>query len=295
MTHDSHLAQRAALIAALCAAGLAIAKLILFFITGSLIIGMSAWDSSMDVIVSLMNRKIVQFARTDADDDHPYGHGRAESIAAFGQGSLILGGGAVILISSFKHIASHWKNPVQEAPIQDWRYVIFFLAATAVSVFITKWLYSHGKKLHSPALLADSQHYKVDSVTNIASAVAIAAVIVFKQPLLDPCVAFFFAIYIIYGAVGLLRTSIDELMDRDISEEVKKEVTVLIHSTDAQIIDVHKLRGRKCGPTYYFDCHVTLPQDLSFQEVHDLLQKAEHAVEKKYGGDTIIHADPLRS
>lgn len=293
MQHQSKLAQRAALVAALCAAFLALAKLSLFFASGSLVIALSAWDSTMDVMVSLINRKVVKFSRLDADENHPYGHGRVESIAALGQGCLILGGGIVIIFSSIKQFFyfHHQQNSIHTG-INHWGYVAFFILATFFSYLISKWLYLNGKKLKSPALLADSDHYRVDFITNIASAVALSGVIIFKLEILDPLIASFFALYIIYSSIKLLRTSINELMDHDIPNEIKSSVVKLIHSADPHVIDVHKLRGRKAGHRYYFDCHVTLPSTLSFKEVHEIIENIEVVLEKSYDGDMVIHADP---
>ncbi len=296
MHEESKLAQKAALVAALSAAILAVIKLSLFLATGSLVIALSAWDSSMDVIVSLINRKIVKFSRQDADSNHPYGHGKAESIAALGQGCLILGGGVVIIFSGIKQMFFYYKNTNNSHFIQNnvdhWGYVVFFIFATVVSYFVSRWLNFNGKKLNSPALLADSEHYHVDLITNLASALALTAVIIFKKPILDSMIASIFSIYIIYGATKLIRTSIRELMDHDIPEEIKTKVIKLIHSTNPNVIDVHKLRGRRTGHCYYFDCHVTLTRTLSFIEVHEIVEKIEVVLENSYGGDMVIHADP---
>lgn len=293
MRNDTNIAQKAALIAALAAAILAIIKLSLFLATGSLVIALSAWDSSMDTVVSLINRKIVKFSRLDADENHPYGHGRVESIAALGQGCLILGGGIVIIFSAIKQMLYYYSHKnIQLQSIDSWGYVAFFLMATLFSYIIAKWLQTNGNKLNSPALLADSEHYRVDLITNLASALALTAVLIFKKPILDSLIALFFAFYIIYGATKLLRTSINELMDHDIPNDVKTSVIKLIHSAHPAVIDVHKLRGRKTGPHYYFDCHVTLPHTLSFNDVHEIIERIEVVLENSYGGDMTIHADP---
>lgn len=285
-------AQNAALLAAVCAAVLASGKLALFFVTGSLVVALSTWDSAMDVIVSLINRQIVKFARIDPDENHPYGHGRAESIAALGQGCLITGGAIAIIFSSIKQI-SHFLN-TQEAPklTNSWWFVFFFVLAAFVSLFVTIWLEKQGKRLHSPALLADSQHYKVDLVTNLCSAISIACVIIFNNPLLDPIIAFLFSLYIIYGAWGLIKTSVNELMDHDISNEIKDQAIDIIQKCDPRIIDIHKFRGRKSGHRYFFDLHVTLPAELSFDEVHLIIEKIEETVKKEFNGDVVAHADP---
>jgi ferrous-iron efflux pump FieF len=290
---DSKLAQRAAMVAAIAAFALALTKFILFFATGSLIIAMSAWDSAMDMVISLVNRKIVQFARLDADDNHPYGHGRIESIASLGQGCLILGGSIAIGFSSVKQIWFSFHHPLAYVPAEGhWGYSLFFLFAMLVSFCISKWLLHYGKKLNSPALLADSQHYSVDLIVNFASAVGMFLVFIFRAPLLDSIIAFFFAFYIMFGAFQLLKTSINELMDHDLSQEIKKNVVKLIHEANPNVIDVHKLRGRKMGHSFIFDCHVTLPHSLSFNQVHEVIESLEDHLEKSYCCDMTIHADP---
>jgi cation diffusion facilitator family transporter len=153
-------------------------------------------------------------------------------------------------------------------------------------------LKKNGDKLNSPALLADSEHYKVDLVTNIASGIAIFIVILFGNPILDPIIALVFSLYVIYGAFGLVKTSINELMDHDISDEIKIKAKNIIKETDSRVLDVHRFRGRKSGYKYFFDFHVTLPDELSFNEVHIIIEKIEDSLELEFDGDVIVHADP---
>ncbi|MGY3802944.1 cation diffusion facilitator family transporter [Pigmentibacter ruber] len=288
----SKLAQRTALIAALCAAGLALGKFSLFLLSGSLVVALSAWDSAIDMLVSLINRKIVAYSRLDADDNHPYGHGRVESIAALGQGCLITGGAIGIMASSGRQIYDYFFENIKIHFHASWNQVIFFGFAAAVSLFVTKLLKNNGKKLNSPALLADSEHYKVDLVTNLASGLAIIFVILIGNSILDPIIAFVFSIYIIFGAFGLIKTSINELMDHDILDEVKLKAKEIIKKTDNRIEDIHRFRGRKSGHKYFFDFHVTLPDDLSFHEVHLIIEKIEKSLEESFESDVIVHADP---
>ncbi len=289
---NSKLAQRTALIAAFCAAGLALGKLFLFLLSGSLVVALSAWDSAMDMMVSLINRKIVKYSRLDADYNHPYGHGRVESIAALGQGCLIIGGAIGIIASSCRQIYDYYFANLKMQYQADWKQVLFFLFAACVSFFVTRLLRVNGNKLKSPALLADSEHYKVDLVTNIASGLAIFIVMILENPILDPLIAFIFAIYIIYGALGLVKTSINELMDHDIQDNIKIKAIEIIKATDTRIEDIHRFRGRKSGHKYFFDFHVTLPDELAFNEVHIVIEKIERALEIEFDGDVIVHADP---
>lgn len=289
---NSKIAQRTALIAAFCAAGLALGKLFLFLLSGSLVVALSAWDSTMDMLVSLVNRKIVKYSRLDADYNHPYGHGRVESIAALGQGCLIIGGAVGIIVSSSRQIYDYFNEKINIHYHANWKEIVFFVFAACVSFFVTRLLRENGKKLNSPALLADSEHYKVDFITNIASGFAIFLVVIIGNPILDPMIAFLFAIYIIYGAFGLVKTSINELMDHDIQDDIKIKAKEIIKNTDARIEDIHRFRGRKSGHKYFFDFHVTLPDELTFNEVHNVIEKIEDALETHFDSDVIVHADP---
>lgn len=291
-TSHSSIAQRAALVAALCAACLAIGKLSLYIWTGSLIVALSAWDSAMDMIVSLANRKIVKFARQDADSNHPYGHGRAESIAALAQGSLIMGGAIAIIVSSIREIYDQWRGHTISDYHANLGQVAFFIFAAFVSMFVTHWLKTHGTRLNSPALLADSEHYKVDFITNISSALALALVYFSGYSILDPIIALVFSLYIIYGAFGLVKTSVNELMDHDVPERIKNKAQEIVRETDSRVLDIHRFRSRKSGHKYFFDFHVTLPEELSFNEVHAIIENIEMKLTDEFEGDVIVHADP---
>lgn len=285
-------AQNAAFFAAISAAFLVAGKLGLFFFTGSLVVALSTWDSVMDVIVSLANRQVIQFARIDADHNHPYGHGRAESIAALAQGCIITAGAVAIIISSVKQISHFFSTHELPKVTTNWWVVLFFVFASCVSIAVTFWLRKTGEMLHSPALLADAQHYQVDYITNLCSGFSIALVMVFHNPMLDPILAFVFSLYIIYGASKLISTSINELMDHDLSDEIKNQAMEIIQKSDDRIIDIHNFRGRKSGHRYFFDLHVTLPEELSFHDVHLIIEKIEKAVQKEFRGDVVAHADP---
>lgn len=284
--------KNAALVAVLCAAFLTVSKLALFFVTGSFLIALSAWDSGMDMIVSFINRIIIKYARLKADHNHPYGHGRAESIAALGQGALIIGGAVIIAISSIKHAIEPLTNPAILQKASSFGIVLFFLVAALLSYFITYFLVRSGRTHNSPALLADAEHYRTDAIINVCTAISIALVVYFQLPLLDPILAFLFALYISYNASHLVIKSIHELMDHDIADDIKERAKNIILSTDARIVDVHRLRGRKSGHRYLFDCHVTLPDHLSFLETHLIIEDIEKALRDEFGGDAVAHADP---
>lgn len=284
-------ARKAALKAALGAGILALSKLILFFISGSMVVALSAWDSALDVCVSTVNQKVIHFARQRPDSNHPYGHGKAESMAALAQGALILGGALLIVVSSGQKIweSLQGKIPQIEHP---WPTAAFFLVAALASLIITRNLKKASKKFNSPALNADSEHYRTDVVANLASAISIAVIAFTQISWLDPLLAAVFAINIGHGGIKLVSSSINDLLDHDLPDDLKEDVLKLISECNEQIIDVHNFRGRRSGHRYFFDFHITLPADLDFRTVHEITEHIEHVIEKKYAADVVVHADP---
>lgn len=284
-------AQRAAGGAAIAAAFLAVGKLMLFLFSGSLIIALSAWDSGMDVFISFINRMIVKFSRQSADTNHPYGHGKAESITALGQGALITGGALAILASSSQKLYETGIGK-GELIVESWPIVFFFIFASVVSYLITLWLRHFGKLCNSPALLADSAHYRVDVASNLASAASLSAIIFTKNIWLDPLIAGIFSLYIIWSGFRLLRTSVNELMDHEVEDEIRKKILDVISKADDKILDIHNFRSRKSGYCYFFDFHVTLPHGLAFQEVHRIVQAIEESIHQTVHADVVVRADP---
>jgi cation diffusion facilitator family transporter len=284
-------ARRAAIYAAWGAGALALCKLILFFMTGSMVVALSAWDSTLDVFVSALNQKVIHFARQSPDTNHPYGHGKAESMAALTQGTLIVGGGVLIMISSGQKL---WEDLQGETTVMQhpWPTAAFFLVAALASWIITSGLKRSSHKYNSPALAADSEHYRTDVLANLASALSLAAIAFTGKTWLDPLLAGVFAINIGWGGFKLLSTSINDLLDHDLPESMKEEVLQLIAESNELIIDVHNFRGRRSGHRYFLDFHITLPAELDFRTVHAITEEIEKKIEERFDADVVVHADP---
>lgn len=288
---NSESAQRASAVAAFVAVILALIKLALFFYTGSLVIALSAWDSASDSIISFGNQRVLKFARQEADDEHPYGHGKAEHLAALAQGSLIIGGSVAIFVSAVNRFL-HWSEVSVSAGGATLVSVVFFVFAAIASLGLTFWLQRAAKRHDSPALFADSEHYKVDVLSNFVSAISLAAVVLSGMGWLDPAFALLLSGYIAWGGWGLIRTSLSDLMDKDVPDSLKQQALDVVLSVSEKIVDVHNFRGRRSGHRVMFDFHLTLPAALSFEEVHEIVERVEGVLAARFGGDCVIHPDP---
>ncbi len=290
-TMDSTAPQRASTVAAFTALFLALCKLFLFFLTGSLVVALSAWDSAADAIISFANRRVLMFARQEADEEHPYGHGKAEHLAALAQGSLIIGGAVAILVSAldkFSHALRGSALPMNAS----WGTALFFVFAAGASLGLTLWLKRASKIHNSPALFADSEHYRVDVFSNLVSAASLVLVILSGFGWLDPAFALFLSLYVAWGGLGLVRTSLSDLMDKDIPDSLKQQALEVIMATSEKIVDIHNFRGRRSGHRIMFDFHLTLPANIPFEEAHDIVERVEGVVAARFGGDCVIHPDP---
>ena len=136
---DTVLVQRAAAVAVAVALVLAATKLSFFLLSGSLVIALSAWDSAADAVVSFVNRVVLKYARQDADEEHPYGHGKAESLAAVAQGAVIMSGGIMIFVASINTLVAI-ANGKTNISTPSWSSALFFVGAAVASGALTWWL-----------------------------------------------------------------------------------------------------------------------------------------------------------
>jgi ferrous-iron efflux pump FieF len=280
--------------AAYVSAVLAVFKTALFYSTGFFVAALSAWDSVLDVVVSFINSRVVKFARQSADWDHPYGHGKAESIAALGQSALILGGAVVIIVSGIQSLVKSIieGNTHKETLFSPLQMGVFFFFCALGGLGISFYLKRASKRIKSVALRADAAHYSSDFLTNLASSIGFLLMHFFEYNWIDPVCAILFALWMSRSAIGLLRESIDELMDKVLEPKTMKQVLDLVHAYSPQVIDVHNFRGRKSGHKIFLDFHVTLPGLLTLNEVHELIDDMEKIISEKFDADVVIHADP---
>lgn len=278
-------------LAAAISAVLVVVKLYFYLTTGSLLVALSALDSAVDVGISYFNQRIIRFARQHADDDHPYGHGKAESIAAMAQGILIVCAAIAILFSGAKHLIElHLDNTPIIKPSGS--LVVFFIVASGASLFISKMLSHYAKKFKSTALHGDSEHYRTDVFSNLANAIALFVVLKLQLVWLDATIAMALSVYLGFSGYKLIKQTIDELMDHDLSPELKQETISLILSCSPQILDLHRFRGRKSGHRLIFDFHISLPDTLAFREAHDIADLVEKTLSEKMKADVTVHIDP---
>jgi ferrous-iron efflux pump FieF len=275
----------AALASVATALVLIVAKTIAWLATDSVSLLASLADSLMDSLASLLNFLAVRYSLQPADDEHRFGHGKAEFLAGLAQ-AVFIASSAVFL---FAHGLDRLMHP---QPLAD---VGPALAVMVLSVVMTAgllvWQRHVIRATQSVAIKADSLHYFTDLATNTG---VIAALLLASTGLLwvDPAFALGFSIYIAYSAVKIGLEAGDHLMDRELSIDVQRDIMDIVRS-DPLVRGVHGLRTRQSGHVKVIQMHLELDGEMPLRQAHEIAETIEQKLAEAFpGADVIIHQDP---
>jgi ferrous-iron efflux pump FieF len=260
-------------------------KGVAWFMTGSMSVMASLVDSLMDAAASLINLLAVRYSLKSADQDHQFGHGKAESLAGLGQACFIAGSAIFLLIHTVERL--HHPQPLQEINIGLW-VMVFAICATMLLLAFQGYVI---KKTNSAAIRADALHYKTDLLTNSAT---IAALFFAASgwPLLDPLGALAIGCYILYSAWQIGQEAMQILMDHELPEETRQRICDLVLA-NANVLGLHDLRTRQSGQIMLIQFHLDLDQTLPLAEAHQVADEVENAIMATFPqADVIIHQVP---
>ncbi|MEH6453287.1 MAG: cation diffusion facilitator family transporter [Psychromonas sp.] len=278
-----NLAGRAAITAASI---LIIVKLIAWFMTGSSSILAALTDSLMDVTTSIINLFAIRIALQPADEEHRFGHGKAESLAGLAQAAFISGSAVFLLFNSISALINGHQITTSQIGIGV---MIFSVLVTIALVSFQSYVV---KKTGSTAIKADSLHYRTDIALN--GAVLLAIILAgLGWHWADGVFAIAVSFYILHGAWEIGKLSIDSLMDKQLPKsEEEKIVKIAYHQSGVR--GVHDLRTRQSGNTKFIQLHLELDDDQTLFEAHNKADSVEEALQDVFPqADIIIHLDPL--
>ena len=280
---------KAARLSIATATGLAIIKLITGVLTGSMAVLSSAIDSLLDILMSGVNFLAIRQAEQPADQNHPFGHGKYETLATMIQSLVIAGSGVWIIYES----ANRLRHGVVLTQLGGGIGVLLF--STVVSIGISRYLRRVGRQTDSSALEADSLHFAMDVYTNLALVVGLAIIQIVQIPWLDPVLSILVACYILFEALRLVRTGLRDVLDEELPATVRAEVEHLIEAHRGDISGYHNLRTRRAGSQKIMDFHLTVCKHLSVEEAHTIADHLEKRIEADIrGADVTIHIEPCR-
>ncbi|MEK1842661.1 MAG: cation diffusion facilitator family transporter, partial [Pseudomonas sp.] len=240
---------------------------------------------ALDGVSSLLNLLAVHYALRPADDDHRYGHGKAESLAGMAQ-ALFIGGSAVLIalqaIERLKH-----PEPIGAA----WLSIGVIVFSLALTVALLMLQHRVIKATGSNVVSADSLHYRSDLLLN--GSILVALVLAgFGWHQVDPWFGLGIAAYILWSAIHIARESFAVLMDEELPPGVSQHMLELACSVPG-VLGAHDLRTRISGNQWFVQLHLELPGELTLSVAHGISDQAADAIHAAYPrAEVLVHADP---
>ena len=263
-------------------------KLTVGLTTGAVSVTSEALHSATDLAASVLAYFSVRYSDLPPDSEHPYGHGKAESLAALAESVLLFIAALFILYESVHRlITAHY---IANSGLS------LGLAVTGISVCMNIFLAWHlqrvGKLTDSPALLSDAAHQRADLVTSLGVFTGLTLTRLTGKSWLDPTAAIIVSLFIFRAAYSLMRAAIAPLLDSTLPEsEVSSIITIL--ESEPQVLGYHRLRTRKSGAFRHADVHVLMQDDKSLLEAHDLAESIEDRIRAQLSHMQInIHLEP---
>jgi ferrous-iron efflux pump FieF len=277
--------RQASLAALIVALSLALAKGIAWWLSGSVSLLAGLTDSLLDGAASLLNLLAVHYALRPADDDHRFGHGKAEALAGLGQALFI--GASAVLVGTHAIDRLLKPEPITASSLGIAVMLLSLLMTLALLMFQRHVV----KQTGSTAIRADSLHYRSDLLLN--SSILIALLLAsYGWPHVDAIFAIGIALYIFWSALTIVREAATVLMDQELSAEVTTRMQEVACAVPG-VVGIHDLRTRLSGTHWFVQLHVELPDNLSLLEAHEICVQVEQAICREFPrAEVLIHADP---
>lgn len=264
-----------------------IIKIIAWHLTRSVAVLTDALESTVNVIAGFISLFSLYIAAKPRDQNHPYGHGKAEFLSAAVEGSLVTVAGFIIIYKAVDDL-------VHQRDLKQLDYGILLISFTALVNYITGYYcVKTGKQNSSLALIASGKHLQSDTWSSIGIVAGLALIWVTKLKWLDSVIAMGFACFIIYTGYAIVRSSIAGIMDEADKALLQKMVALLNANRRVNWIDLHNLRIIKYGSIMHMDCHLTVPWYLNVKEAHAEIEELSDLIEKEFreSVELFVHAD----
>lgn len=284
--HNGRLMRRATYAAVAVAITLVAVKAVAFWMTGSIAMLGTLFDSLLDGAASLLNLFAVRHALTPADKEHRFGHGKAEALAGLGQSFFIFASAGYIAVAAVMRLL----NPT---PIEN---SLVGIAVTVVAIVVTLALVAYQRhvvaRTQSLAIEADSIHYRGDLLMNLSVIAALVLSGMFGFHRADPLFGIVIAALIAWSAAKIVLAALNQLMDRELSEEERERIKE-IAIAHPEVVSLHDLRTRASGVHTFIQFHLEMDGAMRLVEAHRIADEVEREVMAEFpGSEVIVHQDP---
>jgi len=285
---DAHLRNLGAVVLSLTVAMvLLLVKALVGAATRSMAILASAVDSALDVTASAINLVSLVVAAKPADASHPYGHGKAESLAGLFQSLVIAASGIWLIIEAVRRLMA--GVVLEHVALGMW----VMVGSAALSAWLTARLKAVARQTHSLIVSTEETHYATDFVTNIGVVATLWLVQRTGNPFWDLLISLVIAGWVLWLCRQIFFRSVGELMDSDLPPSERQRIGQIILGHHPQIVSFHNLRTRKVGSQRFVDFHIEIRDEESFRKAHDLTESLIAEIKREFEPvDVTVHTDP---
>lgn len=267
---------------------LAIIKGLAGFFGNSYALVADAIESTTDIFSSLLVLFGIKYSNKPADENHPYGHGRAEPLVTFLVVGFLITSATIIAYESLNNIGTPHELP------KSW--TLYVLGAIIIwKEYSFRIVMKRSKETNSSSLRADAWHHRSDAITSVAAFIGISIALILGKGYesADDWAALFASGFILYNSYLIFRPALGEIMDEHLNDDLVDEIRKVSFQVDG-IIDTEKCFIRKAGMQYHVDLHAIVDANISVKEGHDLAHKLKDTLRQEIPelGHVLIHVEP---
>lgn len=277
----------------LAAASIAVAfvvmgmKFVAWHVTGSVALLSDALESIVNVIAASVAWYAIRLSHKPADEEHPFGHHKAEYFSAVTEGVLIVLAAVLIFREAWFALGA---PKMLEAPVLGLAINAASAAVNAVWAYI---LISTGRKARSPALIADGIHINTDVITSVGVLAGLLLSLVTGWVWLDPVMAMVVAVNILWQGWRVISGSVQGLMDTALEGGEQEKIRAAISANAAGAIEFHDLKTREAGSVRFAEFHLVVPASMTVSQAHDICDRIENGLKEAMAGiSVLIHVEP---
>lgn len=259
-----------------------------YILTGSVGLLSDAIESLVNLAGALMALTMLIIAARPADDDHVYGHSKAEYFSSVTEGILIFGAAIGIMVTAVQRLFN--PRPIEQLGIG----LGVSVAASVINLIVARILLNAGRKRNSITLEADAHHLMTDVWTSVGVIGGVGVAGFTGLHILDPIVAILVALNIIWTGFQLIRRSVMGLMDVALPENEQRLIREIMARYQERGVNFHALRTRQAAARRFMSVHVLVPGDTTVHDAHHIVEDFEDDIRAALGGAVTVftHLEP---
>ena len=269
--------------------GLIILKVVVSIISRSISIFAQAADSLLDIFSIIITFIALNMSVVPADEEHPFGHGKSEGLAAMIQAILVLGAGGFIIYSAVQRL-------LHSIAIEPDEGMGVMLVSIITSFFLSRHLRRVAKATGSTAIDASARNISADVYSAAGVLLGLLMVRLTGIVLFDPIIALIMAVFVLKAGYEVIKRAAHELIDHALPKEEQEILNNCLQLHNAQLVSYHAVRSRRAGNQSFIDLHMVMPRNFTVENAHDMCDHLEQEIKEKIkGANVIIHSEPCNS